>query len=449
MHLEGQQQEKARRAQGRQQRGPTRAGQRQHIVGLRLRGAGDQRGALPRRGIGQEVAPFGHVARQPGLVPQGFARGYEGNAAQAVAPVGQPFQRARVPHVAHALAAARPEVARQVPQKHQHPRRDQVGTHRGHHVQQPPSLAFGIGVDAPGHAGETGEMHGKERHVKAHEHQPERPAAQPFRQGAPADQGRPVIERREQRKHHAAEQDVMQVRHDEVGIVRLQVEGNHGHHHAGQPAQHKDEEEAKNEQHGRLQRAQAHRRRDGGDPGEHLDGGGHRHRHAGRRCEAQRQRRNTGGEHVMDPQAKAQERGAHHRHHHQAVTHQRHARHGRNDHGHHAGRRQEDDVDLGVAEEPEQVLPQQGVAAALGDEERHVEGALQFQQGGGDDDGGKRNDDHAAEHQHDPGEYRHFVQRHTGRAGAQDADRKLDGASNGRDFDEADAQQPQVGIHGG
>jgi hypothetical protein len=39
------------------------------------------------------------------------------------------------------------------------------------------------------------------------------------------------------------------------------------------------------------------------------------------------------------------------------------AREGRDDLADEAGRRQEDDVDFGVAEEPEQVLPQQRVAA--------------------------------------------------------------------------------------
>ena len=62
------------------------------------------------------------------------------------------------------------------------------------------------------------------------------------------------------------------------------------------------------------------------------------------------------------------------------VADQRRARHRRHDHRDHAGRRQEDDVDLGMAEEPEQVLPQQRIAALGGDEERPVEGALELEQ---------------------------------------------------------------------
>ena len=58
----------------------------------------------------------------------------------------------------------------------------------------------------------------------------------------------PVIERGEQREHHAADQHVVQVRDDEVGVVRLPVERHHRDHHAGQPAEHEDEEEAEHEQ---------------------------------------------------------------------------------------------------------------------------------------------------------------------------------------------------------
>ena len=56
-----------------------------------------------------------------------------------------------------------------------------------------------------------------------------------------------------------------------------------------------------------------------------------------------------------------------------AVADERRARHRREDHRDHARRGQEDDVDLGMAEEPEQVLPEHRIAALRGDEERPVE----------------------------------------------------------------------------
>ena len=100
------------------------------------------------------------------------------------------------------------------------------------------------------------------------------------------------------------------------------------------------------------------------------------------------------------------------RQHDEAVADERRLRHGRHDHRHHAGRRQEDDVDLRVAEEPEQVLPQERVAALLGDEERPVEGALQLEQHRAEDDRRKAEDDHDGEDQHRPGIDRQLVEAH-------------------------------------
>jgi hypothetical protein len=80
------------------------------------------------------------------------------------------------------------------------------------------------------------------------EHQPEHPFRQPFGQRAPADHRNPVIKGREQRKDHAADQDIMEVRDDEITVVRLPVEGHHRDHHPGKPAGHEDDDAAEHEQ---------------------------------------------------------------------------------------------------------------------------------------------------------------------------------------------------------
>ena len=72
---------------------------------------------------------------------------------------------------------------------------------------------------------------------------------------------------------------------------------------------------------------------------------------------------NTGREHVVHPQTEAEESGRDQRHDDQVVSDKRGAGHGRHDHRHHAGGRKEDDVDLRMPEEPEEVLPQQRIAA--------------------------------------------------------------------------------------
>jgi hypothetical protein len=116
------------------------------------------------------------------------------------------------------------------------------------------------------------------------------------------------------------------------------------------------------------------------------------------------------------------------------------------DHRHHAGGRHEDDVDLRVTEEPEQMLPQQRVAALGRDEERPVEGPLELEHQRAQHQCREGEDDHAGEHQHGPGVDRDLVQRHARRPRPENADDDLDGRGDDRDFDKGDAQQPEVGI---
>ena len=74
-------------------------------------------------------------------------------------------------------------------------------------------------------------------------------------------------------------------------------------------------------------------------------------------------------EHVVRPDAQADEGDGHRGRRHELVAEQHLAREDRDDLGNHAEDRQDQDVDLGVAEEPEQVLPELGRAAVLRVEE--------------------------------------------------------------------------------
>jgi hypothetical protein len=152
---------------------------------------------------------------------------------------------------------------------------------------------------------------------------------------------------------------------------------------------------------------------------------------------------------MMRPDAEADEAGREHGQHDQPVTDELGARDGRDDHAHHAGGGQEDDVDLGMAEEPEQMLPEHRIAAARGIEEGPVERPLDLEQQGAEDDAGKGDDDHHREHQHRPGEDRHLVEAHARRARAQHPDDDLDRAGDRADLDKADAEQPEVGVDPG
>ncbi len=131
-----------------------------------------------------------------------------------------------------------------------------------------------------------------------------------FRRCAAGKQRQPVIQPGEQRKHHAAEQHVMQMRHHEMRVMHLPVKWHHRDHHTGQAAQHEDEQEPEDEQQRCFQHRLAGKQRR--DPYEYLDAGRNGDRHAGRRKKRQRQQRNADREHVMHPQPETDEAGGNH-----------------------------------------------------------------------------------------------------------------------------------------
>ena len=146
---------------------------------------------------------------------------------------------------------------------------------------------------------------GKNVRFTPEEEQPEVPAAQPLAQQAPGDLREPVVERPEQREHGPADQHVVEVGDDEVGVVHQLVERYRGDHHPGEPADDEQHDEAEDEQEGdREARPPVPDRR---DPAEDLDPAGNRDHHARGREEALAQLRQAGGEHVVHPEAEAQE----------------------------------------------------------------------------------------------------------------------------------------------
>ncbi len=100
-----------------------------------------------------------------------------------------------------------------------------------------------------------------------------------------------------------------------------------------------------------------------------------------------------------------------------------------------------------MAEQPEQVLPQQRIAAARYVEEGHAGGALQLQQDAAEDQRRKAHHDHHRHHQDVPGVDRHLVQRHAAGPGTQDRYHQLDTGRHRGNLHEGDAQQPEVRVH--
>ena len=120
--------------------------------------------------------------------------------------------------------------------------------------------------------------------------------------------------------------------------------------------------------------------------------------------EGKRYLRQPGREHMMDPEAEGQKAGADGREHDPRVADDRPLRKRRHDHRHQRDGRQEDDVDLGMSENPEQVLPQQWVAAPFRIEERPVEHTLHLEQQVPGNQRWKGEQDHSRDDQQIPGE---------------------------------------------
>src|SRR3546814_4256899 len=80
-----------------------------------------------------------------------------------------------------------------------------------------------------------------------------------------------------------------------------------------------------------------------------------------------------GGEHVVRPHDEAHHADRDHRVRHAEIAEHRLAAEGRDDLADHAEARQDHDVDLGVAEEPEQMLVEHRIAAARRTEEGRAE----------------------------------------------------------------------------
>ena len=249
--LHRQQQEEAGGADAGDERPPAVAGEEQQVHRPRPARMGDQRLAAAEARARQPVRAGGDLVGQAGPAPQRLARVDLRDAAHAVVLGRQPLERAGPPRVVVRPLAAEPDAQRVDEEQH-----DAGGEHRGAERRQQvpagPSRGRPVGVDAPRHAQQAGDVHREERQVEAAEHQAEHPAADPLRQHVALEQRRPVVERREHREDQAADQHVVQVGDDEVGVVDLPVERQHRDHHAGQAAEHEDEEEAEQEQAGGI-----------------------------------------------------------------------------------------------------------------------------------------------------------------------------------------------------
>ena len=304
-----------------------------------------------------------------------------------------------------------------------------------------------VGVRAARLAGQAEVVHRTEGDVEPEDDQARGDVRDWGVRHAAEDLREPEVEASHEAEEHAAEKHVVEVRDDEVAVLLLGVGGGRGVHDAGETAAHEHPDETEGENHGRGEADAS--APDGTQPVEDLDarrdGDGHREereRGGGHRAQAS-------GEHVVAPDGEAEEADDGTREDDDRVTEERLAGEGRENFRNDTHRGEHEDVHLGVAEDPEEVLPQDGLAAGGGVEEVGAEGAVEHQLDQGDGDGREGEDDeHRGDERH-PGEHRQAHHGHALGAHVDDGADEVEGGRERSDAEDLDADDPEVGTDTG
>ncbi|EGE59446.1 hypothetical protein RHECNPAF_2190041 [Rhizobium etli CNPAF512] len=352
-----------------------------------------------------------------------------------------PFQRRGVPGV-RPCERAEFEAAHRVDEEDEEAGSQDDGAETDEKVQACPGQFRRIGIDASRHALQAEDVHREEGQVKAGEDEAEGPSAEPFAHHAAGDLREPVVDRADEREDGTADQHVMKMCDDEISIVNLRVERHGGHHQAGHSADDEGNQEADDEKQRCLEdETSVPQRR---QPAEDLRPGRNGDRHAGGGEEAASETRQTGNEHVMDPKPESQNTGRDHRQDKRQIAENRAPGEGRDHGGHHADGGQEDDVNLRVAKEPEQVLPEKDVAAFRGIVELCTDQPVENERRGAEHDRRHGQNDEKGRHQHRPDEERNAIERHARCPQLEDGHDDFDGDGKGGYFGEGDHLCPEV-----
>src|SRR5690606_29386382 len=111
------------------------------------------------------------------------------------------------------------------------------------HVHELEPVAFRVGLNTTRNAEHYSDMVREEEHMDADPGEQPGYEAQAFVHYAARELREPVVQGSEESHKRAATHDVVEVRHDEVGVVHLGVERGHGYHDAGDAAQSERDQE--------------------------------------------------------------------------------------------------------------------------------------------------------------------------------------------------------------
>jgi len=279
----------------------------------------------------------------------------------------------------------------------------------------------------------------QERDLESDEQQPEVDFAQTLVQHLAGHLGPPEVQAREHEEDHGPENDVVEVRDDEVAVGHVEVQRWCRQDDSGQASEQESDHETHRPQHGRVEGngAPPH----GADPVEELharwDGDQHRHQ-----CE-ERQIHRTSDIHVVRPHREAEGSDRHGGEDQALVAENGFTRENRDDLAGDAEERQRDDVHLGVTKEPEQVLPQDG-SAVFGQEDDRAEGSVDEHH---QKSSGKNRKSHQNEHRGDedrPREDGHPEHGHARCAHRHDRRDEVHPTEDGAETTDRQTDEPQV-----
>ena len=212
--------------------------------------------------------------------------------------------------------------------------------------------------------------------------------------------------------------------HDKVGIAELPGKWRHRKHHARETSDEELEEEAdaENERQLEAKLAAIH----GCQPVE--DFYARRNRNKKRRGDEEGigEGNHANAEHMVRPDAQADKCDRHHGSHHDRITEDGFAGENRNDLGGNRKRRHDEDVNLGMAENPKEMLPEHGITTRLGIEEFRAEVAVQRNHDLASREARQGQNDKECQHNHAPDENRQATEGHSRAAHAKDGDEDVE-----------------------
>ena len=281
----------------------------------------------------------------------------------------------------------------------------------------------------------------QEGDLEADEQQPEVDLAQALVEHLACHLRPPEVQAGEEHEHDGAEHGVVEVGNDEVAVGDVEVQRRRRQDDAGQTTEEEGDQEAHGPEHWSVKgdRALPH----GADPVEELHTCRHRNEHCHQGEEGQIDR--AGDVHVVSPHRDRKSGDRHGREDQALVTEDRLAREHRDDLARDAEERQGEDVHLRMAEEPEQVLPEDRTAiggiehhrAVVTVDERDHEGGCQNRE---------RDQHEDARDECCPGEDRHAEHRHARSAHAEDGGDEVDRTQDGAETAQGETQEPHVGA---